>query len=151
MKLMYIVVLVLTISIRRTTSVRSWGSAKSVNAQVREEQEKWSSFVTVNPTKLVSYLVNHGGLVLPKSTKEEIKVFGKVCHVDEILLNVMQRRLQVRNFTIHAEGDQEDVALRIGRLYVEWSSYRKPCLAVEVDDVDVLVEFLNIVLSRNNW
>lgn len=89
--------------------------------------------------------------MLPKSTKEELKVFGKVCHADEILLNVLQKRLQVRNFTIHTENNKEDVALRIGRLYVEWSSYRNPCLSLEVDDVDVLVEFLNIVLTRSNW
>ncbi|KAG7362186.1 hypothetical protein IV203_025852 [Nitzschia inconspicua] len=155
MKTPYIALFCLTVFIRETMSIRPWGSAKSVNSEIRQEEisnhQKWSSYVTVDATKLVSYLVNHGGLVLPKSTKEEIKVFGRVCHVDEILLNVMQRRLQVRNFTIHTEGDHEDVALRIGRLYVEWSSYRKPCLSIEVDDVDILVEFLNIVLSRNNW
>ncbi|KAL3910607.1 MAG: hypothetical protein SGILL_007625 [Bacillariaceae sp.] len=105
----------------------------------------------MGPSRIVSYMVKYGGLVLPQSTKEELEVFSKVCSVEEVLLNVLERRLQLRNFTIHADGDEEDVALRIGRMHVEWSSYLRPCLSIEVDDVDILVEFLNIILSRSNW
>ena len=135
-----------------STAIRSWGDAKSVNAETRaNEKRRFSSYTTVNPSRLVKYLVRHGGLVLPKSAKEDVKVFGKVCHADEVLLNVLQKKIQVRNFELHAEGNRKDVLLRIGRMYLEWNSYRKPCLSIEVDDVDILVEFLNVVLTKNNW
>ena len=152
MKTFRIICFYLAVFSYTSTAIRSWGSAKSVNSEARaNENKKWSSYTTVNPSKLVAYLVNHGGMVLPKSAKEDVKVLGKVCHADEILLNVLQKKVQVRNFTLHAEGDREDVALRIGRMYLEWNSYRKPCLSIEVDDVDMLVEFLNIILTKSNW
>ena len=66
-------------------------------------------------------------------------------------MNVLQKKIQVRNFELHTEGNRKDVLLRIGRTYLEWNSYRKPCLSIEVDDVDILVEFLNVVLTKNNW
>ncbi|KAL3905548.1 MAG: hypothetical protein SGILL_009633, partial [Bacillariaceae sp.] len=132
-----------------SAAIKSWGSAKSANYDNTRANEgnKWSSYTTVDPSKIIAYMVHHGGLVLPKSAKEDVKVFGKVCHADEVLLNVLQKKIQVRNFVLH---DEKDVALRIGRMYLEWNSYRKPCLSIEVDDVDILVEFLNIILTKSN-
>jgi hypothetical protein len=135
-----------------TAAKRSWGFAKSVNFETRaEEKNKWSSYLTVNPSKMVTYMINHGGLVLPKSAKDDLQIFSKVCHADEVLLNVLEKKMQIRNFTLHTEGNKKDIALRIGRMYVEWNSYRKPCLSIEVDDVDMLVEFMNIILTQSNW
>jgi hypothetical protein len=129
-----------------------WGSGNSQNQASRDNAgKKWSSLLTVDPSNIISHMVKHGGLVLPKNTEKDLKVFAKVCSVDEVLLNVVERKLQIRNFVLHVEGDRDDVALRIGRVLVEWDSYLRPCLSVEVDDIEILVEFLNIMLSKNNW
>jgi len=42
-------------------------------------------------------------------------------------------------------------ALRVGRFYLSWDSYLKPCVEMELDDVDLLVEFWNLMLTRTNW
>jgi hypothetical protein len=135
-----------------STTVKGISSPWSGKGQVSHENKKrWSNLLTIDPSNMIGHMMKHGGLVLPKNTEKDLKVFSKVCHVDEILLNVVERRMQIRNFVLHCEGNRDDVALRIGRIYIEWDSYRKPCLSIEVDDIDILVEFMNIVLTKNNW
>jgi len=145
----------LSLSTLTAEGSRPWGSAKSQNfyaSREAENKKKWSSLLTVDPSKMVSIMAKHGGLVLPKHIVEkDLKVLSNTCHVDEVLLNVVERRLQLRNFTLYVEGNRDDVALRVGRMYVQWDSYLRPCLSIEVDDVDINIEFLNIVLTRSNW
>ena len=70
-------------------------------------------------------------------------------HVDEAKLNLIDRELIIRNFTVGLPGQGD--SLRVGRVDVRWDSYTKPCVDIEVDNVSVLVEFTNLALTRNNW
>lgn len=114
-----------------------------------DEIRKWSSMLTVDPSKILSTMMKHGGLIIPKSSRKELEVFAKVCHADQVRLNVVQRKLEVKNFVVQLPG--EDEALRIGRVYLHWDSYIKPCIEIEVDNVSILVEFHNVIFTKNNW
>lgn len=112
--------------------------------------KKWSSFFAVDPSKILNVLVNRGGLILPKSVEKELLALKNVLHVDKASLNLVERQLIVSNFTVSVKGS-DTVALRVGRVHVTWDSYTKPCVDVQVENVDVLVEFTNLMLSRTNW
>jgi hypothetical protein len=105
--------------------------------------------LTVDPSKIVALMVKHGGLLIPESSKKDLTVFAKVCHAQEVKLNVVEKRLVVHNFTVHLPDQQE--ALRIGRVALHWDSYLRPCVEIEVDDVYIMVEFFNVLFSKNNW
>jgi hypothetical protein len=104
---------------------------------------------TVDPTMIISILVSRGGLLVPDSVQEEILQLQKVIGVEKAQLNVVEKQVILYNLTVALEG-QED-AIRVGRVFVHWDSYSKPCLDVEVDDVHILVDFTNLLLTRNNW
>ena len=112
--------------------------------------KKWSSFFAVDPSKILKVLVNRGGLILPKSVEKELLALKNVLHVDAASLNLVERQLIVSNFTVSVKGS-DTVSLRVGRVHVTWDSYTKPCVDVQVENVDVLVEFTNLMLSRTNW
>jgi len=134
-----------------------------------------SSSLRVDTRQLVHLLCKHGGVVLSPSLERDLKVMSSVCQCDEVSLDLINRKLVVRNFTVvqpvvqpHSKnhnvnssniqinehrGDTAvpEPALRIGKIVVRWDSYLKPCVDVEVEDVDVLIEFINLILSKNNW
>lgn len=113
------------------------------------ESRKWQSMLDVDPAKIISILMKHGGLLIPESSKDELEVLAKVCKADRVRLNVMRRELEVKNFVVQLPGEEE--ALRIGRVYLHWDSYLKPCVEVAVDDVSLLFEFVNVLLTETNW
>jgi hypothetical protein len=105
--------------------------------------------LSVDPSKILSTLVNRGGLLIPKSVEKDIDVLKKVLHVEQAELNLIEKQLILYNFTVALKGHKN--AIRVGRVFVHWDSYTKPCIDIEVDEVDVLVEFTNLILSHNNW
>ena len=105
--------------------------------------------LTVDPSKIIYTMMMHGGLLIPESSRKELDVFAKVCHAGQVRLNVVERKLEVRDFVVQLPGEQE--ALRIGRVYMHWDSYMKPCVEIEVDDVSILVDFYNVIFTKNNW
>lgn len=113
-------------------------------------KKSWSSFFTVNPSKILSVLVNRGGLLLPSSVEKELLALSNVMHVDSASLNLVERVLVVKNFTVSVPGSNTD-SLRVKSVQVTWDSYTKPCVDVQVEDVVVLAEFTNLLLTRNNW
>lgn len=135
---------------RLATLLSRGGDGKSKDDASAKKSKKWSSFFTVNPSKILSVLVNRGGLLLPKSVEKELSALGKVLHVNEAGLNLVERQLVVKNFTVSVPGSSRE-SLRVGRVHVTWDSYTKPCVDIEVEDVGVLVEFVNLMLTRNNW
>jgi hypothetical protein len=137
------------ITTRVTAKSSPWGTNTFHPWGNKETNKKLSSMLTVDPSKMISLMIRHGGLLIPDSLEKDLDVFAKVCHAEEVNLNIMERKLLVHNFTIHLP-DQED-ALRIGRVYVHWDSYVRPCVEIEVDDVYILVEFLNTLLTKTNW
>lgn len=104
----------------------------------------------MDPSTILATLIRHGGLVIPKSLQDELLAIVKVCHVDQVQWNPVQKRLMFTNFTVSLPGMQQQ-SLRVGRLFLGWESYAKPCLNIEIDDIDVLVEFTNLQLTKTNW
>lgn len=115
----------------------------------KDDNHNWSSMLTIDPSKLISTMIKHGGLLIPESSRKDLEVFAKVCHADEVRLNVAERKLEVKNFVVQLPGEEE--ALRIGRVYLHWDSYLKPCIEIEVNDVAILVEFHNVIFTSSNW
>jgi hypothetical protein len=133
-------------------SASSWGLSSLFGGPEAVEptgDKKWSSMLDVDPSKIISLMTRYGGLLIPKSAEKDVEVFSKVCHAESVKLNVIQRKLLVENFTVRLPGKED--ALKIGRLFLRWDSYRKPCIEIEVDDVAITVEFLNVMLTKNNW
>ena len=46
------------------------------------------------------------------------------------------------------KANGEKTALRVGRIYLTWDSYLKPCIDIEVEDADILIESVNLILNR---
>lgn len=109
----------------------------------------WSSLLTVDPSSILVTLIERGGLFMPKSIQKELLSVAHVCHVEKAELNLAERRLLFHNFTVGMARRKK--ALSVRKVLVTWDSYSRPCVSIEVSDVDVLVEFTNILLTRNNW
>jgi len=118
-------------------------------ADARSESSKWSSFLTVDPRNVLSILVKRGGLVIPRDAQKEIEILRQVMAVEQAQLNLVERKLALQGLTIGLPDQAK--SLRVGRVLVRWDSYNKPCLDIEVDEVDVLVSFSNLMLTQSNW
>jgi hypothetical protein len=135
---------------------RSSSSSSALNDATRSSQatqKTWTSMLTVDPTMILSILVNRGGLLIPDSVQEDLGALQQVICVEKAKLNVVEKKVILYNLTIAlkpGQGKEED-AIRVGRVFVHWDSYTKPCIDVEVEDVHVLVEFTNLMLTRNDW
>ena len=111
---------------------------------------QWTSLFTVDPAQIFSTLAKHGGFLIPKEYEKDIKVLNQVVSFDKTELNFFDRELILHNVTIGIPWRRRK-SLRVGRVYVHWESYFHPCMNIEVDDVDILVEFTNVLMTRNNW
>jgi hypothetical protein len=123
----------------------SWGETPKAN----EPAKKWSSFFTVSPSKILSVLINRGGLLIPESVEKELLALANVLDVEDAKLNLIERELILKNFTVGIPGNRE--SLHVGRVHFRWDSYIRPCVDIEVEDVGVLVEFTNLQLTESNW
>jgi hypothetical protein len=104
----------------------------------------------VDPTMILSILVSRGAFTHTRLCSSRNSRIAK---------GISRRRGQIKrcgetegilyNLTIALEGQGD--AIRIGRVFVHWDSYSEPCLDVEVDDVHVLVDFTNLILTHNSW
>ena len=56
----------------------------------------------------------------------------------------------VEGFTI-SHPDQEEASLFVEKFILKWDSYRKPCLEITLENVHLLMEFMNLLLTKNNW
>lgn len=120
--------------------------------QTRKQSEKassWEGMLTIDPSNVLSKMMQFSGLVLPKSIEKDVAVLKEVCSVQKAELNVVYKKLILYDLAIAQEGDRS--ALRFGRISIQWDSYIRPCLEIEVEDVDILVEFMNLMLTRSNW
>ena len=113
------------------------------------------SFFKIDPSGLVSTLTKYGNIVLPKSMDHDLKVLERVCLCDLSSVDLINQELDIQNFTISLPGHKDDdariPALRVGRLFMKWNSYRRPSLEIELENVDILVEFTNLMLTKTNW
>lgn len=112
--------------------------------------DKWSSLMTVDPSNMIALMVEHGGLILPESTRQDVDVVKQVCHTGSVKLNVLKRQLVVEDFRVRPPGEDTD-AVHIQSVIMEWDSYLKPCVSVKVDNVTISLEFYNLLLTKSNW
>mmetsp|Transcript_29958 Transcript_29958/g.66370 ORF Transcript_29958/g.66370 Transcript_29958/m.66370 type:complete len:409 (+) Transcript_29958:138-1364(+) len=116
---------------------------------------------TLHPLGIVSYVVKSKTLrrVLPSYIEHDLRILQDVCSADVFKVDIVRRELLLTNFTVCSSSactrststDNPRPSLRVGFANVSWESYIRPCVRVEMSDVDVLVEFTNLLLSRTNW
>jgi hypothetical protein len=139
-------------------------SSPSQDRQKNKNQKHSFTTFKIDPKSLINRLCKYGGIILPKNLESDLNIFANTCQCDEISLDLINRKLEVLNFTVSLPDTairntvtttksihNKDPALHVKRLTVHWDSYLKPCLVIEVEDVDILVEFVNIIFTRNNW
>lgn len=120
------------------------------NHTLPSSESSWSILLAVDPSKVLATLIQHGGLIVPKSLQGELLAIVKVCHIGDVQWNPVQKKLRFTNFTVSLPGMQQQ-SMRVGRLSLGWESYAKPCLNIEINDIHVLVEFTNLLLTKTNW
>jgi hypothetical protein len=126
---------------------RSKGSLSTTT--ISNNKKKWSAMFTVDPSAILTTLIKAGGIFIPKSSREDLKLLRECLHCEHAEMNVVEKTMILYNWTIGLAG--EDAALSVGRAYVQWDSYTRPTVFIEVDDVTLLVEFRNLVLTKSNW
>jgi len=104
---------------------------------------------TVDPSSILSTLLKAGGIFIPRSSQKDIQILRECLHCERAEMNVVDKTMILYNATIGIAG--QPAALTVGRTYVYWASYVRPTLDVQVDDVDLLMEFRNALLTKSNW
>ncbi len=134
-----------------------WSSKADANVNQQAQHAKKSLF-EVDPKSIVRLICSYGGILLPKDVERDLNIISSVCDCDVASLDLFHKKLLLKNFTVSMPSTgfssstrDEYPALRVGQIVIRWDSYLKPCLDIEVDDADILIEFVNIILSRNNW
>lgn len=128
------------------------GNVTAFKNSLFEKSHSWSSMLTVDANNIINQMIQHGGLFVSPAIERDLKLVGEFCQADSCQLNVVERRMLIHNFTVRLPDDpSHDDALRVGRIALQWDSYMKPCVEIEVDDVFILVDFFNVLLTKNNW
>lgn len=136
-----------------------WTGGGSGYQNSQDNANTWASMLDVDPSKIISLLLKHGGLWIPESSKKDLDTLAKVCRVESVKLNILERKLEIKNLIVQLPNKGEDddgeyeteEALRIGRAVLRWDSYLNPCIEIEVEDVTIVMEFFNVLLTQNNW
>lgn len=116
-----------------------------------KQQQHSSSLFQVDPNSIMTTIIKYGGLkLLPPSLEQDLKTLEKVCSSDLSSLDIIYKEMEFRNLTLSV-NKEKGVALKVGRLWLKWNSYHKPCLDIELEDVDIFVEFTNLMLTKTNW
>lgn len=117
------------------------------------QKHKAKSFLRVDPNQsIVNLICKHGGIILPKTVEKDLKVISEVCHAEETSIDLIGKQILIKNFTVtHPKSSARGPDLRVGKFSLKWNSYFQPLLEIEVEDVDILIEFVNLILTRNNW
>mmetsp|Transcript_31005 Transcript_31005/g.74899 ORF Transcript_31005/g.74899 Transcript_31005/m.74899 type:complete len:394 (+) Transcript_31005:22-1203(+) len=131
----------------KTSDVEDTGDTSQSTSS---NDRRWSSMLDVDPSKIISLMVKHGGLLLPAHIEKDLKIFSQLCHAGNVKLNIVQKKLLVENFSVQIPGESNK-ALTVGRLFLTWESYRRPLLELELDNVTITIEFLNVMLTKTNW
>lgn len=104
---------------------------------------------TVDPSAILSTLVKAGGIFIPKSSQKDVQILRDCLHCERAEINVVEKTMILYNWSVGLEGQAP--ALQVGRAYVHWDSYLHPTISVEVDNVVLLVDFYNLMLTKSNW
>lgn len=116
---------------------------------------KGGSLLKIDPSGIMKAITKYGKMVLPEAFEHDLRVLETVCKCDLSSLDVVNQELEILNLTVYLPDDRNEgnknVALRVGRLFIKWNSYLQPCLDIELEDVDAIVEFTNLMLTNTNW
>jgi len=102
----------------------------------------------------------HAGMVLPEHITRDLEIMSSVCECDDTSLDLINKELRIENIKVvmpkkkgnkRSVSQEEHVALTIGTLKLTWDFYLRPCIDIEVENVNILVEFINLILTKNNW
>jgi hypothetical protein len=133
-----------TSTLNSTTPSQIYDSSSSTHRQKEPQKKDWSSWISIDPTETLSYLIK-SGLVLSPETRKELDRLALVTSVERAQFNALKRELILHNVVLGPN------ALQIGRVQVKWDSYLQPSLEIAVSDVSILVEFTNLFLTHSNW
>lgn len=124
---------------------------RNLYSRLNSKRERRSSSVfSINPSGILSVLVDVGGLIIPQDVEEDIDIIRECLYVKDAELNMVQKHVVLYDCQIGLQN-QTLPALRVGRIFVRWDSFRKPCVEIEVNGIDITVEFTNLRLTRSNW
>jgi hypothetical protein len=111
-----------------------------------------SSLLRIDPSRIISTMIKKGGLVLDKSTRKDLLILDQVSSARSTYLDVYNKELEVRNWTVTPPNSKDaSPSLRVGRIFIKWDSYLRPCVDIRVEDVDIMVDFSNLRLTQSNW
>lgn len=105
---------------------------------------------TINPFKVAKPVAGAAGIVAPKFVRKNIELLEEIFGVDDAQWTVFGQTVVLQNCAVGFKN-HTDPALRIGRLAVHWDSLSSPMIDIEVEDVEVSVEFANLLMTKTNW
>jgi hypothetical protein len=124
---------------------------RAISSSADNEATK-SSLLRINPSRIISTMIKKGGLVLDKSTRKDLLILDQVSSARSTYLDVYNKELEVRNWTVTPPNSKDaSPSLRVGRIFIKWDSYLRPCVDIRVEDVDIMVDFSNLRLTQSNW
>lgn len=110
--------------------------------------------IITNPHQVLQQFLlqyNKNGWILSKSVEQDIQIILSVSNADVIYFNWFNREIEVFNFTLHNPNSTNTTLLRMGYFHVTWNSYLWPSFQIQVQNLDILLEFTNIFLTDTNW
>ena len=136
-----------------------FGQSPSATAEhkwkTKTQAQKKPSLLKVDPKNIVRLICKYAGVVMPASVTRDMEIISSVCNCNDVSLDLINKELLIHNFTVtmpsSKKNKQECTALSVGTISMSWDSYLQPCIDIIVGDVDILVEFVNIMLTKNNW
>lgn len=124
------------------------------------QQRRRRTLIHVDSQNIIRLICKHAGMVLPEHITRDLEIISSVCECDDTSLDLIHKELRIQNIKIvipkengnkYSGLKEERAALSIGTLCLSWDSYLRPCIDIEVENVNILVEFINLILTKNNW
>lgn len=125
-----------------------------------QQQRGKRTLIHVDSQNIIRLICKHAGMVLPEHITRDLEIMSSVCECDDTSLDLINKELRIENIKVvmpkkkgnkSSVSQEESVALTIGTLKLTWDFYLRPCIDIEVENVNILVEFINLILTKNNW
>ena len=122
---------------------------ESFSFQSKNDPKETSDWLTVDPYAILSTLTDAGEHVFADSLYRDLKTFQRVVQCKDSKLHITKRDLILQNVTVGYR--KQPPLMTIGTLRLRWKSYSEPTFSIEIDDVDILIRFENMFLTKTNW
>ena len=114
-----------------------------------------TNFTTItNPQQILQQFLlqyNKNGWIVSKSVEHDIHIILSVSDADVIYFDWFKREIEMFNFTLHNPNRTNTTLLTMEYFHVTWDSYLWPSFQIQVQNLDILLEFTNIFLTETNW